>query len=82
MVKNRITQVLEFIKENGGDDGEHHKQWALDQIVRILTNCPKIGEYGIYGESRQYKNWVKKYQGNYNHEYEMYDYEWDVGVPP
>ena len=44
MVKNRIPQVLEFIKENGGDDGEHHKQWALDQIVRILTNCPKIDE--------------------------------------
>lgn len=31
------TVVLNLIRDFGGIDGEHHKQWLLDQIVRVLT---------------------------------------------
>lgn len=31
-------QALEFIMEWGGIDGGHHKQWVLDQVVRILCD--------------------------------------------
>ncbi len=32
--------VLYFIERFGQYSGDHHKTWVLDQIVRILKNCP------------------------------------------
>ena len=29
-------KIAEFIVENGSYDGEHHKQWVLDQVLRQL----------------------------------------------
>ncbi len=31
-------KALDFIMEWGGIDGGHHKQWVLDQLVRILAD--------------------------------------------
>lgn len=44
----RIEDALETIKNCGGIDGAHHKQWVLDQVVRILSN--------------DYDEWVKDYE--------------------
>lgn len=30
-------RALELIYQYGGTDGGHHKQWVLDQLVRILA---------------------------------------------
>jgi hypothetical protein len=30
-----VQHIIQFIEEFGDTDGAHHKQWALDQIVRI-----------------------------------------------
>ncbi|HET7135185.1 MAG TPA: hypothetical protein VFJ25_04640 [Casimicrobiaceae bacterium] len=31
-------KALDLIARYGGIDGAHHKQWVLDQIVRILSD--------------------------------------------
>ncbi len=33
----RRKAALELIRRYGGIDGEHHKTWVIDQVVRILT---------------------------------------------
>lgn len=34
--------ALYFIERYGGINGEHHKQWVLDQTARILNGTPII----------------------------------------
>lgn len=47
MSETRAQKALDFIMEWGGFDGDHHKQWTLDQVVRILAD--------------NYEEWVKAY---------------------
>ena len=42
------SKIAEFIVENGSTDGEHHKQWVLDQALRQL-----LGD--------DYKGFIKDY---------------------
>lgn len=35
-MKTRIDKSVELILRVGGCDGSHHKQWCLDQVLRIL----------------------------------------------
>ena len=59
-------QALGVIRRYGGIDGEHHKQWVLDQVVRILT-----------GEG--YPQWVREQcDGEDGPE----TYGWDAGIAP
>ncbi|MHC4180472.1 MAG: hypothetical protein ACYSWU_23465 [Planctomycetota bacterium] len=32
-----ICKTLQYLEKYGGFDGGHHKQWVLDQVVRILA---------------------------------------------
>lgn len=41
----RVARALDLIHRYGGIDGGHHKQWVLDQVVRVL--------------SADYDQWVK-----------------------
>jgi hypothetical protein len=34
---DKIHDALDLISQYGGIDGGHHKQWVLDQVVRILA---------------------------------------------
>jgi len=34
----RIKTAMDIIEEYGFIDGAHHKQWVLDQIVRVLAS--------------------------------------------
>ena len=92
MSGERIEEALEMILQNGGFDGSHHKQWVLDQVVRILTGCPTItataktfgGDvftYETLGESDAYKRWLASYQFPDGPEGEDYG-EWDTGIVP
>lgn len=47
-MSEKIEKALEMIESYGGIDGGHHKQWVLDQLVRILAD--------------DYDQWVKEYQ--------------------
>jgi hypothetical protein len=37
-----INEALNIALQFGGTDGGHHKQWVIDQMVRILTECPMV----------------------------------------
>lgn len=63
---DRITEVLRVIGDFGGIDGAHHKQWVLDQIVRILTGY-------------DYAAWVAAFEDG---EDGPQTYEWNEGIPP
>lgn len=63
--ESRIAKALEFADEFGAIDGDHHKMWVIDQMVRALTGCPMVtksavdykGEpytYEAQGESPEY----------------------------
>ncbi len=35
--RDRIDDALDVARRFGGIDGEHHKAWVVDQMVRALT---------------------------------------------
>ena len=87
----KIAKALEQLRDVGFD-GEHHKVWAVDQAIRILTGCPletvhttdyRGTEYSYerYGESEAYLTWVREQEGDPEDE-ENYYGEWDTGIAP
>lgn len=63
--REKIEEALEFA-EYGAIDGDHHKMWVIDQIVRALTGA-------------DYEKWVKAFcDGEAGPE----TYEWDTGIAP
>ena len=62
----RDEKVLNFINEWGGIDGGHHKQWVLDQLVRIVA-----------GDG--YEQWVAEHRAG---DEGPDTYEWDEGIAP
>jgi len=86
----QIAAALNRITQSGGVDGAHHKQWVLDQVVRILTACPEVSRVGTdcrgnpftypsLGESDEYRAWIAAYNAG---EDGPDTYEWDEGIPP
>jgi len=64
--KEKIEEALELIVRFGGIDGSHHKDWVIDQVVRILTgdNYEQFVYEACQGEDG---DWT---------------YSWDYGVAP
>lgn len=62
----RCKKALEIIHNHGDIDGSHHKQWVLDQVVRVLAG----DQYGV---------WVKRYKAGKNG---PDTFEWDEGIAP
>lgn len=46
--QEKINEATALIHNTGGIDGSHHKQWVIDQVLRILT-----------GE--KYDEWINDY---------------------
>ncbi len=44
----KIEKILEIIEEYGSIDGAHHKQWLLDQVVRVACGT-------------SYESWVETF---------------------
>lgn len=76
-LESKIQAALDLV---GNIDGDHHKQWIIDQMVRVLT-----------GDG--YENWLAEYQhcgettcdfhdGLSDAEYCDQGYSWDVGIAP
>lgn len=63
---DKIEKALDLAMCYGGIDGDHHKTWVVDQMVRALT-----------GEC--YETWVCESK---NGEDGPETYEWDEGIPP
>jgi len=89
-LKARIERALMVAVKYGGIDGDHHKSWVIDRMIRELTGCPTIQEEGIdvhgkkytystLGESEEYKELVRKVcEGKDG----PMTYSWKVGIPP
>lgn len=89
-LKSRSDKALDYAVQYGGIDGNHHKAWVIDQMVRALTGCPEIQEtatdangreytYTSQGESDEYKKLVADARAGSDGP-ETYD--WDVGIAP
>lgn len=66
MTEPKVTQALFLIDRYGGIDGDHHKQWVLDQVVRVLAGD-------------KYEHWVRLHcEGEDGPE----TYSWDTGIAP
>ena len=35
--EKKCQEAMEMIIRHGGHDGDHHKAWCLDQVMRILA---------------------------------------------
>jgi len=62
----RIERAVELAIKYGGIDGDHHKAWVIDQMVRALTgaNYKRIVKDACAGEDGPNT------------------YEWNEGTPP
>jgi hypothetical protein len=70
--KEKIETDINLIGQYGGIDGGHHKQWVLDQVVRVL-----LGD--------EYNSWLAMMRGEWREENGVYEYEyddWDEGIAP
>ena len=88
-----IGDALDEMIRTAGVEGEHHKQWLLDRLVRILTEAPLTPqvnyhtadgtpyEFLDYGDGPGYLEWVARFEGRHDDDDESY-YEWDRGIAP
>jgi len=87
-----VERALEFAVVGQFSDGSAHKQWAIDQIVRALTDCPIIQlrgmrpdgtvyDYGVQGTSEEYKKFVEKACRDDEANGEFV-YTWETGIAP
>ena len=79
------------ICQYGGIDGDHHKDWVLDQVVRILNGTQiiislaswKNGQteyrFNLDEPTELYHDWVKEAKSG---EDGPDTYSYDVGTPP
>lgn len=68
ILQKRIDEALGIAVAYGGNDGDWHKAWVIDQMVRILCGTPE-----------RYRELVKDAcDGDDGPE----TFAWDVGIPP
>jgi hypothetical protein len=88
--RERIREAINVGVEYGGIDGDHHKDWVIDQMLRALTSCPMVVKtatdsrgkeytYTTQGESDQYKDMVAEACDG---EDGPNTYPWDCGIAP
>ena len=61
-----VKQAIDFAVEYGGIDGAHHKDWVIDQMVRLLARS-------------DYDQVVKDACDGYDG---PDTYSWDTGIAP
>lgn len=64
--EQRIEQALDCAFQYGQIDGDHHKLWVIDQMVRMLTGA-------------DYDKIIADYEKG---EDGPHTYEWDIGIAP
>lgn len=67
-MEEKLANIANLIKEFGGIDGAHHKQWLLDQILREIAS-----------DEKAYDEWVREWNDG---EDGATTYEWDTGIAP
>jgi hypothetical protein len=78
--EDRVRKAL-AIAPDSMYDGEHHKVWAIDQMVRALTGCPVVTKTAVDYQGKPYT-----YEGQgESEEYLRFTEnlgEWDEGIAP
>ena len=86
----RIDRALLIAARYGQTDGDHHKAWVIDQMVRTLLGCQYVKrqavdyrgqpyEYLGLGESDEYREWLGAYcEGESGSDVR----EWREGIAP
>lgn len=66
ILRDRVEDAIALVVRYGGMDGEHHKDWVIDQIVRTLEpdRYPLIVASACMGEDGPET------------------YEWKIGIAP
>jgi hypothetical protein len=84
--QERIDKALEFAMAFGTEDGDHHKMWVIDQMVRALTGCPIVTkttkdgfEYETQGRSAEYDKFLSDFADG---EDGPHTFSWHVGIAP
>jgi hypothetical protein len=89
-MRHAIAKALQIAFQSSQVDGDHHKAWVLDQMVRALTGCPLVEKSAIdcrnqpytykgFGESELYETFIAKAKAG---EDGPDTYDWDLGIPP
>jgi len=87
---DRIEKAIELGFKYGSTDGAHHKMWVIDQMIRILTDCPTVTrkatdvnqkeyEYQALAESDKYRELLAAFRAG---EDGPETYSWDEGIAP
>lgn len=87
---DRVQKALNVASKYGTTDGDHHKMWVIDQMVRELTGCPLVKEtaiayngvkyeYETLDENETYNEWVRSFEDGVDG---PETYSWDEGCPP
>ena len=71
--EERIKIALTLIGEFGTTKGAHHKQWIIDQAVRVVLDCPYRLD-ACYDENDDYRQWIRQVEDS--------GYEWWSGIAP
>ena len=86
--------AMYWIGSYGQIDGAHHKTWVLDQVARILNGTPVDikqarwsnghTEYRITLKepTEKYHEWIKEMRGDWDPEWEEYEYNYSTGIAP
>ena len=77
----RIAHALEYAKD-AVYDGEHHKMWVIDQMVRALTGCQLVKEVGIDCNGKSYEYATLGQSAEYCKFVASVGSEWDKGIAP
>lgn len=76
-LEDRIAHASEILYRWGQIDGDHHKAWVIDQVLRTLCGCEFDFELGYCPTGNQeYMDWIHDYcyvDGEY-------EYDWDTGI--
>ncbi len=73
IMRERIQKAIDVADSYGSIDGDHHKMWVIDQMVRALTGCT----HGV--ESQEYKDFVANHKDG---EDGPDTYDWPEGIAP
>ena len=86
----RISDALDVAIRYGGIDGDHHKAWVIDQMVRCLTGCPNVtteavdskGQAFTYERRAESDEYIELVKDACDGKDGPNTYEWNVGVAP
>ncbi|SON55798.1 hypothetical protein HDIA_2257 [Hartmannibacter diazotrophicus] len=85
-----VERALQMAIRYGGIDGDRHKAWVIDQMVRALTDCPMVEKSALdvndnpynYEEQGESEAYMKLVADACDGEDGPQTYPWDCGIKP